>query len=65
MEDENIRNERVESIMDAPLPFVSMDNTLDVLSSMLDRETRAILVRDESNEVHIITQHDILSALTR
>ena len=65
LEDENIRNERVESIMDAPLPFVSMDNTLDVLSSMLDRETRAILVRDESNEVHIITQHDILSALTR
>jgi cystathionine beta-synthase len=50
--------------MDAPLQFVGMDNTLDVLSSLIDNDKKALLVRDEKNEVHIITQHDILVAMT-
>jgi len=41
-----------------------MDSTLDVLSSMLNRNNKALLVRDEMEKAHIITQHDILKAMT-
>jgi cystathionine beta-synthase len=50
--------------MDKPMLFVAMDSTLDVLSSLLNRDNKALLVRDEKLKVHIITQHDILRAIT-
>ena len=59
------KDEAVDNIMDDPMPFVAMDNTLDVLSSMMNRNTKAVLVRDRNDEVHIITQHDLLAALTK
>jgi cystathionine beta-synthase len=42
-----------------------MDNTIDVLSSLIDKDHKALLVRDETNQVHIITQSDLLMAVTR
>ncbi len=50
--------------MDKPFKFVGLDNTLDVLSSLIDRENRALLVRDESDNIHVITQADLLAAVT-
>ena len=57
------KNEAVQTIMDKPLAFVASDSTLDVLSSMVNKANKAILVRDERDQVHIITQHDILKAM--
>ncbi|MDO1447279.1 cystathionine beta-synthase [Rhodocytophaga aerolata] len=59
-----IKDHPVSEIMDPPFKFVGMDNTLDVLSSLIDRENKALLVRDEKNKVHIITQADLLLAMT-
>ena len=50
--------------MDNPLPFVAIDETLNVISSLLDKENKAVLVRSEDLSVHIITQHDLLLAIT-
>lgn len=50
--------------MDPPFKFVGMDNTIDVLSSLMDRNNKALLVRDEANEIHIITQADLLMAIS-
>jgi cystathionine beta-synthase len=58
------KDEPVDNIMDDPMPFVAMDNTLDVLSSMMNKNTKAVLVRDNNDEVHIVTQHDLLAAIT-
>jgi len=41
---------------------VALDGTL---SFMLNRNNKALLVRDEAERPHIITQHDILKAMTR
>lgn len=64
MSDPENRGQPVGELMDAPIPFVAMDNTLDVLSSMINKENKAVLVRDEKDAVHIITQHDILMAMS-
>lgn len=54
----------VGDLMDKPMQFVAQDTTLDVLSSMLNKNNKALLVRDDADRVHIITQHDILKAMT-
>jgi cystathionine beta-synthase len=43
---------------------VALDSTLDVLSSMVEKQ-KAVLVRDTQNQIHIITKHDILEAFTK
>src|SRR5205085_6906208 len=60
----NVKDKTVGEIMDKPMLFVAMDSTLDVLSSLLNKDNKALLVRDENKKVHIITQHDILKAIT-
>jgi len=62
--DPSIKEEPVEKVMDKPMPFVAIDETLNVISSMLDQENKAVLVRGEDLSVHIITQHDLLLAIT-
>ncbi len=65
IEDPEIKNKPVREVMDQPLPFVGMDNTLDVLSSLINHDHQALLVRDERNQVHIITQQDLLMEMTQ
>ena len=64
MEDPQLRNKSVGEVMDKPMLFVAPDSTLDVLSSLLNKENKALLVRDDDKKVHIITQHDVLHAMT-
>lgn len=64
IEDPKLRDKSVGEIMDKPMLFVAPDSTLDVLSSLLNKENKAVLVRDDAKKVHIITQHDLLRAMT-
>jgi cystathionine beta-synthase len=64
IENPEIKEMKVEEIMDKSFQFVGMDNTIDVLSSLISRENQALLVRDDNNGVHIITRHDLLMAVT-
>ena len=63
--DVDLKAKPVSEVMEKPFQFVPVDNTLDVLSSVITKENPAVLVRDEAHEVHIITQHDILKAMTK
>ena len=64
IDDPTVKDRSVGDLMDKPMQFVALDTTLDVLSSMLNKNNKALLVRDESDNVHIITHHDILKAMT-
>lgn len=59
-----LKDAHVSEVMEDSMKFVALDSTLDVLSSMLDKE-KAILVRDDNHQIHIITKHDILEAITK
>ena len=64
IQDPNLQDKQVGDIMDKPMLFVAPDSTLDVLSSLLNKDNKAVLVRDAQEKVHIITQHDVLKAMT-
>jgi cystathionine beta-synthase len=64
IQDPQLQRKQVGDVMDKPMLFVAPDSTLDVLSSLLNRDNKALLVRDAQEKVHIITQHDVLKAMT-
>ncbi len=64
LQNPDIKNQPVSDIMDSPFQFVGMDNTIDVLSSLIQKENKALLVRDHQNVVHIVTQSDLLMAIS-
>jgi cystathionine beta-synthase len=59
----DFKSQSIGEGMDKALPFVALDSTLDVLSSMVNKDQKAVLVRDEAQQAHIITQHDLLKAM--
>jgi cystathionine beta-synthase len=63
IQDPQLQKKQVGDVMDKPMLFVAPDSTLDVLSSLLNRDNKALLVRDAQENVHIITQHDVLKAM--
>ncbi len=64
IENPSLKDAHVADVMEASMKFVALDSTLDVLSSMVEKE-KAVLVRDVQNQIHIITKHDILEAFTK
>ena len=62
--DPALKDATVAEVMEDSMKFVALGSTLDVLSSMVDKE-KAVLVRDELDRIHIITKHDILTAVTK
>ncbi|WP_422360106.1 pyridoxal-phosphate dependent enzyme [Reichenbachiella sp.] len=65
IENPSLRDQPISEIMDASFKFIALDNTVDVMSKILDKDTKALLVRDDSNKVHILTQTDLLVSLTK
>ncbi|WP_027000815.1 cystathionine beta-synthase [Eisenibacter elegans] len=63
IENPELRQVTIQEIMDPPFTFVALNNTIDVLSSLINKDNKALLVRDENNQVHIITQADILMTM--
>ncbi len=63
IEDPTLKNKPVGEVMDKPMQVVALDSTVDVLSSMITKSNKAILVRDEEEKPHIITRHDILKIM--
>jgi cystathionine beta-synthase len=59
-----LRNEPIAGLMQKPFPFVMPQASLEEVSSQINRENDAVLVRDMLSEVHIITKYDIIEALT-
>ncbi|MGI9541636.1 MAG: cystathionine beta-synthase [Cyclobacteriaceae bacterium] len=64
VENPEIKDQQVSEVMEPPFQFVALDNTVDVLSSILNKDNPALLVRDEQNLVHIITKEDLLMAIS-
>ncbi|WP_109833147.1 pyridoxal-phosphate dependent enzyme [Reichenbachiella versicolor] len=65
IENPELKTQPIEDIMDPSFPFIALDTTVDVMSTRLNKDCKAILVRDENNKTHIITQTDLLMSLTK
>ncbi|RWY57006.1 pyridoxal-phosphate dependent enzyme [Mucilaginibacter gilvus] len=64
MENPGIKSQPVKSISTAPFPFIDLNTSIDKISGMINRDNIAVLVEDENGKIEIITQYDIINAIS-
>jgi cystathionine beta-synthase len=57
-----IRNERVEQVMEKSFPIVGFDTAVEKLGTLINKENGAVLAKDESGNYHIVTKYDVIQA---
>ncbi len=63
-EDPSIKSSPITSIMTEPFPIVDLNTSIDKISSLINKESTAVMVVDEFNKLEIITQFDIINAIS-
>jgi len=64
LENPSLKSSPVKEIMTASLPFVDLNTSIDKISSMINKDNSAVLVEDEAGKIEIITQYDIIEAIS-
>jgi len=64
LENPSLKSQPLKTIMTAPFPFVDLNASIDKISSMINKENIAVLVEDEKGQIEIITQYDIINAIS-
>lgn len=57
------REDKVETIMGKPFPYVPTTATSKDISTKINRDNTAVLVRDVAGVTHIITEYDLIQAI--
>jgi len=65
MEDADLKDKAIETVMEQPLPLVTMDTPVDRLSHFINKDNGAVLTKDESGDHHILTKYDIITAFSK
>jgi cystathionine beta-synthase len=63
VENKNISDLPIKEVMRKPYPVVPKNMNIEELSKLIDKENNAVLVDLGDGKHHIITKHDIISAL--
>jgi len=58
-----IKNSKVESVIEPLFPIVDFDTPVEKLSSLINKENGAVLAKDEAGNFHIVTKYDVIQAL--
>lgn len=64
LENPSLRSSSVKEIMTSTFPFIDLNTSIDKISAMINKENTAVLVEDEKGEIEIITQYDIINAIS-
>lgn len=64
LENPALRSGNVKDIMTASFPFVDLNTSIDKISSIINKENMAVLVEDGNGNIEIITQYDIINAIS-
>jgi cystathionine beta-synthase len=58
-----IKSQKIESVIENVFPIVSFDTPVEKLGTLINKENGAVLAKDESGDLHIVTKYDVLQAL--
>lgn len=63
-ENPDLKQAKVEVLMEKPFPFVDAKASLEEISKSINKDNEAVLVKDMLGSVHIITKYDIIEAIS-
>ncbi len=64
LENPTLKSSAVEEIATKPFPFVDLNTSIDKISGLINKDTQAVLVEDSYGKINIITQYDIINAIS-
>lgn len=64
LENPGLKSAPISEIMTATFPFVDLNTSIDKISSLINKENSAVLVEDATGKIEIITQYDIINAIS-
>jgi len=64
LENPSLKSSPVKSIATGSFPFVDLNTSIDKISSLINKDNTAVLVEDENGAIEIITQYDIINAIS-
>lgn len=64
LENPSLKSASVAEIMTATFPFVDLNTSIDKISAMINKENSAVLVENADGKIDIITQYDIIEAIS-
>lgn len=64
LENPALKTTEVASIATAAFPFVDINASIDKISALINKDNQAILVEDDQGKINIITQYDIINAIS-
>ena len=64
MENPSLKSAKVEELMTASFPFVDLNTSIDRISALINKDNTAVLVETEAGKIEIITQYDIINAIS-
>ncbi len=64
MDDPSLRDAPISSIMQPAFPVVTADASLEEVSKLINKDNSAVLVELKENKYHIVTRHDVISAIS-
>ena len=63
--DPEIKHAPIQSVMELPYPLVDFYTPVEKISNMINKDTGAVLAKEESGMLHIVTKYDILQSLAK
>lgn len=64
LDNPSLKSGSVKEIMTASFPFIDLNTSIDKISSIINKDNMAVLVEDEDGKIEIITQYDIINAIS-
>lgn len=65
MDDHDLKNKSISEVQEDALPLAQLDTPLERLSSFINKENGAVLVKDDSGQYKILTKYDVIDALSK
>lgn len=64
LDNPGVKSRRVQEIGSSPFPFIDLNTSIDKLSALINKDNSAVLVEDKIGKLEIITQYDIINAIS-
>jgi cystathionine beta-synthase len=61
----NLANSQITEVMQAAFPVVASNESIDEISKLISKDNPAVLVKELSGVVHILTKYDLIGALAQ
>jgi cystathionine beta-synthase len=58
-----LADHKVSEVMQPSFPMVDASTPVDQVSSLINKENPAVLVKELSGTIHILTKYDLIGAL--